>query len=316
MHAATAAEASTAPAGAAVGSSMNSPQIAKALIALLALLQVRETQGMELTPNYEELAPRGLAVDRTLLTTTWMMLGVLVLVVVWEGVKWTLLTTTRKARRLLRLREQAASAVQREMDRFDRDRQVIPPPPEGDHSRSHGRLRDHQSETVDPRASTTRSTGRQRARQASSASSAIPEGLEETFVRGLYARRERGRYVEGSCQTDPWEPQPRIVEVPVRVEVPIEVPAREAALLGDFTPVGAELVVSQFGEHLHTTTMCEGLRKSTSRLRTLVPCLHCFGNSQLFMRQRAFRRLRQGVAEEMSHSYWKSQGGVKNAANP
>ena len=55
--------------------------MAKELIALLMLLRVRMTDGMDLAPTYEELAPRGLSVDRTRLTTTWLMVGILVSVV-------------------------------------------------------------------------------------------------------------------------------------------------------------------------------------------------------------------------------------------
>ena len=99
------------------------PQIAQALVGLLALLQIGGTQGMELTPTYEELAPRGLTVDRTLLTTTSMMVAILACVLIWEFVKWSVFATTRKARRLLRLREQAAEAIRREVEMFDQARQ-------------------------------------------------------------------------------------------------------------------------------------------------------------------------------------------------
>ena len=70
-----------------------------------------------LVQNYEELAPRGLAVDRTLLTSTWLMLAILCCVLGWELLKWSVLATSRRARRLARLRDQTASVVQRELDR-------------------------------------------------------------------------------------------------------------------------------------------------------------------------------------------------------
>ena len=82
------------------------------------LLRVRMTDGMDLAPTYEELAPRGLSVDRTLLTTTWLMVGILVSVVLWEVLKWSVLATSRRARRTLRLRAQTQEAIQRELERF------------------------------------------------------------------------------------------------------------------------------------------------------------------------------------------------------
>ena len=110
------------------------PRMAKALIALLMLLRVRTTEGMDLAPTYEELAPRGLSVDRTLLTSTWLMTAVLVRVVLWEALKWTVLAGSRRARRLARLRLQTAGVIEREINRLQSEDVDDPPvatPPAG-----------------------------------------------------------------------------------------------------------------------------------------------------------------------------------------
>ena len=73
---------------------------------------------MDLVQDYEELPPRGLAVDRTLLTTTWLMVAVFFCVVTWELIKWYALATSRRARRLARLRDQTADVVQRELQNY------------------------------------------------------------------------------------------------------------------------------------------------------------------------------------------------------
>ena len=97
-------------------------------------------------------------------------------------------------------------------------------------------------------------------------------------MRGLYTCGERGRLVEAGAQTDPWRPDP------VRIEVPIEVPDLVPHPFNeqDFRPLEQELIVSQYGEHVHATAACEGLKKSTSRLRQIIPCQHCFGQVQLY----------------------------------
>ena len=270
----------------------NNPPIARALVALLALMQVRESQGMDLVPNYEELAPRGLAVDRTLLTTTWLMVAVLVCVVAWEVVKWMVVTTTKKARRLARLRVQAADAVQRELQRHaesadrlnESDAVTDRPAPNSRGSRVNSRARREHQRQNDVWTGQVRDS---QARGSRDPHSQHP--LEETFVRGLYTRSERGRLVDCGSQTDPWEPAPIIREV--RVEIPIETPSRESSLLGDFEPIPGNVMVSQFGEHFHSTAQCEGLRKARTQVRPVAPCLACLGNVQLFKRRRNFRRL-------------------------
>ena len=72
--------------------------------------------------------------------------------------------------------------------------------------------------------------------------------------------------VETGSQTEPLEPTIVVREVPVRVEVPVEVPSRQLPLFGgdDFQAVTAELLVTQHGEHLHTNPTCEGLKKARS----------------------------------------------------
>ena len=277
----------------------NPPYLIKALIALLALLHVRVTEGMELAPNYEELAPRGLAVDNTLLTSMWFMLMILCGVLGWEMLKWSVVTTTRRARRLMRLRDRTAEVVQREVRRQLAARETSESEP-----LEEPRVRTSPAAKSKARAASSRRTAlesgnRTRLDAVSASSSALrPEPRdnqeaerEETVARGLFQRRRRQPPVEAYAQTDPWVPQVEVREVPVRVEVPVEVPSRESALLGDFEHLQETFFVTQFGEHYHCASQCDGLRKARTQVRPITPCLACLGNIQLFKRRRSFRRL-------------------------
>ena len=242
---------------------------------------------MELVQNYEELAPRGLAVDNTLLTTAWLMLTILFGVLGWELVKWSVLTTTRRARRLMRLRDRTAEVVQREVHRqwAARDRPEDEPLRE-DLSRSFPEAKSRSRGSTTRRSArdpTDRSQRDTPVVQPARGSDEVPR--EETVVRGLYERRRRLPPRDAIIQTDPWEP-PVVVR-----EIPIEVPSRESSLLGDFEPLPETFVVTQFGEHYHCSSQCDGLRKARTQPRNISPCLACLGNIQLFKRRRSFRRL-------------------------
>ena len=72
---------------------------------------------MEVISAYEELAPRGIAADRTLLTTTWLMVAVFLCVLGWEVLMRSVVATSRRAQRVARLRQRASEVVQRELQR-------------------------------------------------------------------------------------------------------------------------------------------------------------------------------------------------------
>ena len=233
------------------------PSIIKALVSLLALLQVRESDGMEVVPNYEELAPRGLAVDRTLLTSTWVLSALLCLVVAWECLKWIVVNTSRRARRLARLRDRAEQVAQREIRRLQEDDDIALLLDQGDptaKSRASAGRRSLQGSSSSSRAAAADQQSLPAAREAE-----LPPRAE-TIVRGLYSRRHREPPTTRAVQTDPWQPEvvERIVEVPVRVEVPIEVPSRRLPMFGesDFQPVVGDLLATQHGEHVHLNPEC------------------------------------------------------------
>ena len=52
------------------------------------------------------------------------MLGILICVVLWELLKWGILATSRRARRLARIRAQTYEAIQRELQRFQETQAV------------------------------------------------------------------------------------------------------------------------------------------------------------------------------------------------
>ena len=94
---------------------------------------------------------------------------------------------------------------------------------------------------------------------------------------GSASRLDRG------VQTDPWTPPVRMegAEVPVRVEVPIEVPARDNSQ-SIYQPLNTGFIMSQYGEHVHLSPGCEGLRQASSRLRNVQYCQHCLATTELF----------------------------------
>ena len=297
------AEASTEAAAAAnIRVCTSGPPIAQALISLLALLQVRESEGLEVVSAYEELAPRGISVDKTLLTTTGLMVAILCCVCAWELLKWSLVATSRRARRLARLRDRTRQVVQRELDRHAIDVDLTeseplcePPGRQTPSSRPGPKSQaDHRIRRREERTGTS-------AREESLGQDLVPENdggarsstdtsAMRAVVRGLRTR-SRGPFVERSVQTAPLEPEVVVREIPVRVEVPVQVPNREGTLLADFEAMPTNLVMSQYGEHYHLSADCDGLRKATSRVRHVGPCLACIGNVQLYRRRRSFRRL-------------------------
>ena len=294
----------------AVRASPPNSRVAKALLALLALLQLRESEGMELVPQSE--APRGIPVDQTLLSVYWMAMVFAAFILGWEGLKWLVIITSRRARRLARLRWRTAEVVRRELQRLEEvpavtesDVQTERPAPKLRQRRVSTAQTGRRRQATGDQATSSSSRPRRRATesqesevvQVASSSAGVdlrtegpPSDLEETVVRGLYTRRERGPPIHQFVQTDPWEPQR--IEIPVRVEVPVEIPARAQPLFQDrdLQPLQAGFTMSQYGEHVHLSSTCEGLRNA-SRLRNVQLCLHCAQTAEIYVRQRAFRRL-------------------------
>ena len=104
---------------------------------------------MDLVPQYE--APRGIPVDQTLLSVYWLALVIVALIVGWELFKWFVISTSRKARRLARVRWRTADVVRCELERVE----DVPTPMDSD----------AQTERPEPKLRQRRTSARQTGRR-------------------------------------------------------------------------------------------------------------------------------------------------------